>query len=233
MLRLPSPYLLPNEARASSLPYCAPMPKKVGSEFTSWTGWDALRGSKADPHAVEEFDHAAPPFPSAETRYELLAVAGRGFRPPGFLVSTNVEKKDSAVPAGAQYGGLRQTWSTLYRRIAETTPEKVKPFAIYLLGVNPPADVSAKELEVFNDFYTNVHLVEVAERRHALRAVRYELVDESRPPYLGAPRFLAAYEVDEESASHRRHVGPPYSSGPDVWQRHTTPWRLWYRRLGV
>jgi len=85
---------------------------------------------------------------------------------------------------------------------------------------------------VFNDFYTNVHLVEVAERRHALRAVRFELVDEIKAPYLGAPKFLATYEVDETSASQRRHVGPPYSTGPVAWQRHTTPWRLWYRRLG-
>ena len=99
--------------------------------------------------------------------------------------------------------------------------------------MNPPADLSAKELVAFNDFYTNVHLVEVAERRHALRAVRFELVEEVKAPYLGAPQFLATYEVDEKSASQRRHVGPPYSAGPDVWQRHTTPWRLWYRRLGT
>ena len=100
------------------------------------------------------------------------------------------------------------------------------------MGVNPPEDASDAELVTFNDFYTNVHLVEVAERRHALRAVRYELVEEIKAPYLGAPRFLAAYEVDEKSAAQRRHVGPPYSSGPAVWQRHSTPWRLWYRRLG-
>jgi len=56
-------------------------------------------------------------------------------------------------------------------------------------------------------------------------------VEEVRAPYQGAPRFLAAYEVDEESASNRRHQGPSYSPGPDVWQRHKTPWRLWYRRL--
>jgi hypothetical protein len=61
--------------------------------------------------------------------------------------------------------------------------------------------------------------------------VRYELTNAIKPPYQGAPRFLAAYEVDEDGASHRRHVGPPYSSGPEVWQRHTTPWRLWYRVL--
>jgi hypothetical protein len=109
----------------------------------------------------------------------------------------------------------------------------VAPHAIYLLGVNPPEDATDEELEVFNDFYTNVHLPEVAERRHALRAVRYELVRAVKPPYQGAPRFLAVYEVDEAGASNRRHVGPPYSTGPDVWQRHKTPWRLWYRRLAT
>jgi hypothetical protein len=119
----------------------------------------------------------------------------------------------------------------VYRQVAETAPEGVVPHAIYLLGVNPPESVTDEELEAFNDFYTNVHLVEVAERRHALRAVRYELVREVKAPYQGPARFLATYAVDEAGASNRRHVGPPYSSGPEVWQRHTTPWRLWYRRL--
>jgi hypothetical protein len=117
--------------------------------------------------------------------------------------------------------------------VAEIGPAVVAPYAIYLLGVNPPAGATDQDLDVFNDFYTNVHLPEVAERRHALRAVRYELLREVRPPYQGAPRFLAVYEVDEEAASNRRHVGPPYSAGPEVWQGHTTPWRLWYRRLAA
>jgi hypothetical protein len=209
------------------------MPKQVQREFTSWSGWDIRSGRNADPDAAKEFVRAAPKFPNVETRYELLAVAGRGFRPPGFLVSVDLEQEGSAPPAQFPYRGLRQVWSTLYRQVAETNPAKEKPFAIYLLGVNPPAETSAQDLEIFNEFYTNVHLVEVAERRHALRAVRYGLVEEVRAPYLGAPRYLAAYEVDEASASNRRHVGPPYSSGPDVWRRHTTPWRLWYRRLGA
>jgi hypothetical protein len=127
--------------------------------------------------------------------------------------------------------GFKQTWSLEYRRVAETGPSLVAPFAIYLLGVNPPPDTTDEDLRVFNDFYTEVHLAEVAARRHALRAERYEVVREVKAPYQGAPRFLAVYEVDEESASERRHKGPPYSSGPEVWQRHTTPWRLWYRRL--
>ncbi len=157
-------------------------------------------------------------------------MAARGFRPPTLLSAVH----GSGSADGAEEPdrpGLRLTWSLLYRPVAETAPAEVAPFAIYLLGVNPPADASDEDLVVFNDFYTNVHLPEVAERRRALRAVRYELVDAVRPPYQGAPRFLAVYEVDEESAANRRHSGLPYASGPEVWQGHTTPWRLWYRRL--
>jgi hypothetical protein len=128
--------------------------------------------------------------------------------------------------------GLRRVWSVDYRQIAQSAPPTVRPFAIYLLGVNPPPDATDAELVTFNDFYTHVHLVEVAERRRALRALRYELVGEPQPPYSGAPQYLAVYEVDESSAAQRRHVGPPYSKGPAVWQGHLTPWRLWYRRLG-
>jgi hypothetical protein len=197
-------------------------------------GWDLRTGSRAQPDAAESFAESAPRYPSAEIRYELIAVAARGFRPPHYVTSTDVDSpKARESAAQIEYPGMRQTWSTLYRRIAETGPSLKRPFAIYLLGVNPPAGASSQDLETFNDFYTNVHLVEVADRRHALRATRYELVEELRPPYLGAPRFLAAYELDEKSASNRRHVGPPYSAGPEIWQGHTTPWRLWYRQLGT
>ncbi len=206
---------------------------KSASGLVSWRGWDLRTGTHADPGAAETFETSAPSFPSADSRYELIAVAARGFHPPQFLTASANAARDNGESSKDQYSGLRQVWSVLYRQIAETAPATERPYAIYLLGVNPPPDLSAKELVAFNDFYTNVHLVEVAERRHALRAVRYELVEEVRAPYLGAPQFLATYEVDEKSASQRRHVGPPYSAGPDAWQRHTTPWRLWYRRLGA
>jgi hypothetical protein len=191
---------------------------------TSWTGWDARRGAAAPPHAPEAFANSGSEGTGTEDRYELIAVAARGFRPPRFL---------SVVAGEAErtFEGFSRTWALQYEQVAETGPGTVRPFAIYLLGVNPPADATEEELAVFNDFYTNVHLLEVAERRHALRATRHELLREIRPPYNGAPRFLAVYEVDEDSASNRRHVGPPYSAGPEAWQRHTTPWRLWYRLL--
>jgi hypothetical protein len=206
----------------------------TGEELTRWTGWDLRAGAHADPTAAVEFARSAPEDPASGGRYELLAVAARGFRPPQLLsVAPNGPKggstDDSREP---EQSGLRQTWSLLYRMVTETAPVKVAPFAIYLLGVDPPEDATDDDLVAFNDFYTDVHLPEVAERRHALRSVRYELVEADRPPYRGAPRFLAIYEVDEQSAANRRHSGPPYSKGPEVWQRHTTPWRLWYRRLG-
>jgi hypothetical protein len=189
-------------------------------------GWDIRGGASADPRAAESFAASLPPTSEDEDRYELIAVAARGFRPPRFLTVVHgvVERA---------YEGLGMSWSLQYRHVADTGPSVTRPFAMYLLGVNPPAEATDDELDVFNDFYTNVHLPEVAERRHALRATRYELVNEVRPPYKSAPRFLAAYEVDEESAANRRHVGPPYAVGPEVWQRHTTPWRLWYRLLGA
>ena len=200
----------------------------TGEPTTRWKGWDHRRGAAADASAGEKFARSAPENPLVGAHFELLAVAGRGFRPPQFLSAVR-----DAASAGedAERAGMRQTWSLDYRPVAETAPVGVLPFAIYLLGVDPPTDVTDEELVVFNDFYTDVHLPEVAEHRHALRATRFELVDAIRPPYNGAPRFLAVYEVDEESAANRRHSGPKYAPGPDVWQRHTTPWRLWYRRL--
>ena len=198
--------------------------------MTLWTGWDPSQGSSSAP--PEEFARSLDV--GGEVLYELLALAGRGFRPPVHLTVGDAPPRDETTGsdvASSSQGGFRRSWSVEYRGIAETAPASVTPYAIYLLGVDPPNDATDAELETFNDFYTNVHLREVAERRGALRAERFERVRVILAPAKGAPRFLAVYEVDEAGASRRRHVGPPYSKGPEVWQRHTTPWRLWYRRI--
>jgi hypothetical protein len=205
------------------------MPEPEVTPVTAWSGWDVRGGAAVG--ATESFDPFALDESDTEEAYELIAVAARGFRPPRFLSVTDLGGATHDDHEEASREGLKVTWSLLYRRVAETGPALVTPYAIYLLGVNPPTDATDADLDVFNDFYTNVHMPEVAERRHALRAVRYELLRAIRPPYQGAPRFLAVYEVNEAGASNRRHGGPSYASGPDVWQRHTTPWRLWYRRL--
>jgi hypothetical protein len=196
--------------------------------LTTWIGWDPTPGSTSTTTAEHD---ASGSFAAADVVYELLALAGRGFRPPRYLTASPADPDDggAADDRATTAGALRRSWSVEYRRIAETAPAGPTPHAIYLLGVDPPEGASDAELAVFNDFYTSVHLVEVAERRHALRAERYERERVLRAPAKGAPRYLAVYEVDEAGAAQRRHVGPPYSKGPDVWQRHTTPWRLWYR----
>ena len=196
---------------------------------TRWTGWDVRRGAEPrPPRCGDAIDRSA-----GEGCFELLALAGRGFRPPRYLTALGSSDGDPRGKGGdaSEEDALRIVWSIAYRRIMESAPRTADGHAIYLLGVNPPDGVTEDELETFNDFYTNVHLVEVAERRHALRAARYELADVRIAPAGGAPRFLAVYEVDEAGAAQRRHVGPPYSRGPEVWQRHTTPWRLWFRRI--
>lgn len=167
-----------------------------------------------------------------ETRFELLAVAGRGFHPPRFLSIASLATGDAgSLEEPPPADGVRRVWSVLYRRIVEIGGPDPEPFALYLLGVDPPPEATDDELAAFNAFYSEVHLPEVAERRRASRAARYELVRPLRAPPRGAPRYLATYEVDEQAASTRRHAGPPYAAGPAVWQAHTTPWRLWYRRL--
>jgi hypothetical protein len=206
------------------------VPEPEVTPVTAWSGWDRRGGAVSaaespNPFALDES--------GTEEAYELIAVAARGFRPPRFLSSTELPGATHDDHEEPSREGLKLTWSLLYRRVAETGPARVTPYGIYLLGVNPPTDATDADLTTFDDFYTNVHMPEVAERRHALRAVRYELLRAVRPPYQGAPQFLAVYEVDEAGASNRRHSGPPYASGPDVWQRHTTPWRLWYRRLST
>jgi len=158
--------------------------------------------------------------------FVLDGVAARGFRPPRLLTITPVVNETALEQEPPVE--LRRAWAVTYRQIAETAARQSAPYAIYLLGVNPPDGLSPEELAEFNGFYTDVHLGEVAERRRALRAVRYERAEEIKPPYPSAPSYLAAYELDEASAAVRRHTGPAYSPGPAVWQRHTTPWRLWY-----
>jgi hypothetical protein len=197
--------------------------------LTLWTGWDPGPGSSSA-LSGELLEHSDV---TRETCFELLAVAGRGFRPPKLLTvdRSAALEAPSTEPIASRRGALRTSWLVEYHKIAETAPMRSTPFAIYLLGVNPPDGVTDAELEIFNAFYTEVHLPEVAERRHALRAERYERARVITSPAKGAPRFLAVYECEETGASQRRHVGPSYSAGPDVWQRHTTPWRLWYRQI--
>ena len=213
-----------------------PMDYSVDAPLTVvWSGLDLRPGIAGGASAARTSvrEQTWTPRGGRGSRYELLALASR-VRPAAFLTSVELRDRlaiDAPLPEVAWHDDLVITWSLLYRYVASTGPEVVVPYAIYVLGVNPPADLDATQTQEFNDFYTNVHMLEVAEQRGALRASRYELDRELAPPGRGAPRFLAVYEVDENGARQRKHVGPPYQRGPEVWQKHTTPWRLWYQRI--
>jgi hypothetical protein len=132
------------------------------------------------------------------------------------------------VPDGPE-GPFATAWSAAYRYLAETAPAAVEPYAIYMVGVDVPSGFGAGEFEQFDDFYTNVHMPEVAARRRCLRASRYERVEVQPAGEPQTPQFIAIYELDEAGAARRRHVGGAYSAGPPVWKRHTNTWRFWYR----
>ncbi len=109
----------------------------------------------------------------------------------------------------------------------------------YWVGMDIPADTSAKDVADFNAFYSNTHRPEVlASNPGFLRGRRYELVqDDPRGPR--GPRFIAAYDVESKEAAQQyigRNDGPAsghpvYSDGPAAWQQRQTKWRLMWQHL--
>jgi hypothetical protein len=103
-----------------------------------------------------------------------------------------------------------------------------------MVGMNIPADATPQQEREFDQFYTHTHVPEVVTNNAGfLTGRRYELVDRS----LNGPRFLAVYEVATEADAHahlNRAANPTgssvrYSTGPEVWQKHDTLWRLMYK----
>lgn len=222
------------------------------SPVTLWSGISVHVDDPEDLRAIDGFYRdgyleelgANNPDLSKGRRYELLAPdRHRGFGAT-YLTAFDLPDERSAQRCAAQadllsvpsappewQAGAATSWSLLYRYLNETGPALERPFGIYMVGVDPPPGLDATGMEEFNEFYTNVHVPEVARRRRCLRASRYELLEELLVPTEGRPQFLAIYEVDEKGAALTRHIGGGYTRGPEVWRKHKTPWRLWYRLL--
>ncbi len=187
---------------------------------------------------VSEIEAAHPGLTNGKC-YELLA----GDRHRGFgsklLITFEAKSAGKQAPTlpvlsrapAAWRDHVTMSWSIIYKFVAETGPSFAPPYAIYLAGVNPPANMNEADRQTFVDFYTAVHIPEVTARKHCSRATAYELSEELLQPKEGTPRFLGVYEVEDEASVITSHVGFGYSRGPTVWQRHKTPWRIWYRRL--
>lgn len=102
----------------------------------------------------------------------------------------------------------------------------------YLIGVEPGADLTARELADFEQFYDEVHQGEVVgANRGVLRGVRFT----ASGPATGitdAPSWLAMYTIDGLAAV-REYVarqqtpgsGLDYTDPPVPWSRMTTRWR--------
>jgi hypothetical protein len=190
------------------------------------------------------------------TRYELLAPDPRNDLAPRWLAVYEmadeaaargyIERNDGPPegrptysPGPSAWQGAKSAWRMIWRRVAASGRSEVPPYAIYLVGMNVPADTDAAGLAAFNDFYTNVHVPEVVALRGFASGTRFELQREFVHPAPGCPRFCAIYEADEESTTRlvRRDAppagAPPLSSGPPTWEQHDTLWRLVYRRIDL
>jgi len=226
--------------------------RSLSSPFTTWSGIDIHTNDARALAEIEEFYAtsylaaigATNPALVNMQRYELLAPDRHGGFGAKFLTAmkwggdqeVHEDAVQSALPLppdapAAWRDGTAISWSLLYRYLAETGPASDPPHAIYLVGVNPPRGMSDEERATFIEFYTSVHVAEVAKRRHCARATVYELDRELLRPNEGAPQFLGAYEVADAASVVTRHVGFGYSRGPSVWEKHKTPWRLWYRSV--
>ncbi|MGH3241471.1 MAG: hypothetical protein ACRDNL_13920 [Spirillospora sp.] len=135
---------------------------------------------------------------------------------------------------------LTNRWRVVYEKVAESAPSTGAPDLIYIIGIDPPADIGDDELAEFDAFYTDTHMPEAVANADFSRGTRYEVRRELEHPDPGCPRFLVVYELagdsDELLAETRRKLGkegPWWSPGPTSWTRHTTPWRLWYRHISA
>jgi hypothetical protein len=116
------------------------------------------------------------------------------------------------------------------------------PF-MYWVGMDTDPRTSPQALADFNEFYSTTHVGEVlAAHPGFVRATRYELLDpDSRGGEHSGPRWLAVYEMTDESAAvqyikdnerpwlHRKQ----YSPWPAARKRAKTVWRMIWRQISV
>ncbi|TDD95141.1 DUF4286 family protein [Actinomadura rubrisoli] len=232
---------------------------------SSFLYWISLDFAGSDPADVARFNRfydethipevlaRYPGFASAH-RYALQRQDARGDLGGAYLAAYEVESEQAATAYLAQTTAAEGTrpaysddpplwpellthrWRVIYEKDAETSPSTGTPGAIYIIGIDPPADVG-DELAAFDDFYTNVHMPEATAVGGFSRGTKYTLRHALEHPEPGCPRYLAVYELagatDEQVHATLRTLieADTWTPGPASWARHTTPWRLWYRNV--
>jgi hypothetical protein len=222
----------------------------AADQFALWSGFDVKTDKAKDVARIDHFfkegyeSAISNRYPAIidSQRFELLAPDRHGGFGAKYLTlhtweSLKAFDQDTRQPlelggaAPSWDNGVEIRWAVTYRQFFETTAPVARPLAIYLAGVDPPPGTTEEDLAFFVDFYCGVHIPEVAARRGCSRASAHELDRVLVSPPEGVPLFLGDYEVVEESKVITKHIGFGYKKGPTVWEKHKTPWRLWYRRL--
>lgn len=219
---------------------------------------DAFHTFYAETHLPEVV--AANPGFTTGHRYGLLRPDPRGVLGPGHLgvyemdgeaaARTYLARNDGPpegrpayTPGPPAWDDMQPRWRMIWGKVATTgAPAGPPPASVFIVGINPPQGASADEVAEMDAFYEQVHMPEVLAASGYTRATRYRLLRELLHPDPGCPTYLAVYEADAATTAKlddptRRPEGgtfPPgdtLSPGPAVWQAHTTPWRMTYRRL--
>jgi hypothetical protein len=186
-------------------------------------------------------------------RYELVKPDPRGDFGPRWLAvyemadeeaaQTYMRRNDGAPEGRPNYTPFptawRETastrWRIIWRQIAAEGSLDDPPYSIFIVGINPPGDATEEGIAEFNDFYTGTHVGEVMAASNYGRGNRWEQERAFIHPEPGCPRYLAIYEAGEATGKELQAHPPTgpreLSAGPDVWQAHTTPWRLVYNRV--
>src|SRR5262249_279053 len=140
----------------------------------------------------------------------------------------------------------RNTWTRSRRRVRRSIKRnsmEALPFSqpfMYWVGMDLDPAISPAEKDELSDFYSRVHVPEVvAANAGFVGGSRYELLDpDPRGGVHTGPRWLAAYELENEAAATtyaQRNDGPgviqsTYSTWPESRKHLRIVWRmLWHQ----
>ncbi|QXJ21164.1 hypothetical protein AGRA3207_001990 [Actinomadura graeca] len=129
-------------------------------------------------------------------------------------------------------------WRAVWRRVTAGDPPAGPVTGLLVAGVDPPSGATDAELAEFTDFYDTGHIPDILRHGGYRSYARYEKVADLPSAFRDHPRFCSVYttdvprdEADPESALAKAGRAGLLSRGPEVWQRRTTRWRLWFTPL--
>lgn len=145
------------------------------------------------------------------------------------------------TPFPPLWTNMMTTWRVVLHEVARhgEMPSPAGPALI--VGIDPPEGATGHDLDAFDAFYSDVHIVEIMRLGRYTSAVRYALqamlptkvegpavprywTIYSGPPSLGDPVAAA----DGLGRAIRLHG---LSAGPESWQRRRSRWRIPYRTI--